>query len=149
MFCYYLGLALRSLKRNVVLTVLMIAAIGVGIGASMTTLTIFRAMDGDPIPEKSTAAIRRADRQLGAEKGRVGGDPRRLQQQVSYTDAIALMNAHAARRQTAMYVTGLALTPSNAGLQPFQVQARATYTDFFPMFQVPFRFGGTLVLRRR
>jgi len=54
MFAYYFGLALRSLRRNVVLTVLMIAAIGVGIGASMTTLTMFRAMSGDPIPEKST-----------------------------------------------------------------------------------------------
>jgi putative ABC transport system permease protein len=41
MFVYYFGLALRSLKRNVVLTVLMIAAIGVGIGASMTMLTLF------------------------------------------------------------------------------------------------------------
>ena len=53
MFSYYIGLALRSLKRNVVLTLLMVAAIGVGIGASMTTLTVFRAMSGDPIPQKS------------------------------------------------------------------------------------------------
>src|SRR5258708_35514611 len=53
MFNYYLGLALRSLKRNVMLTALMIAAIGVGIGASVTTLTVFRAMASDPIPQKS------------------------------------------------------------------------------------------------
>ena len=53
MFNYYFSLAVRSLKRNIVLTVLMIAAIGVGIGASMTTLTVFRAMSGDPIPRKS------------------------------------------------------------------------------------------------
>ena len=53
MFDYYFGLALRSLKRNIVLTALMIAAVGVGIGASMTTLTVFRAMDNDPIPQKS------------------------------------------------------------------------------------------------
>lgn len=37
MFSYYFLLALRSLKRNVVLTLLMIAAIGVGIGASDPT----------------------------------------------------------------------------------------------------------------
>ncbi len=65
MFNYYLGLALRSLKRNIVLTVLMIAAIGVGIGASMTTLTVFRAMDNDPIPREVAATVRRTDRQLG------------------------------------------------------------------------------------
>jgi putative ABC transport system permease protein len=52
MFSYYFTLAIRSLKRNVVLTVLMIAAVGVGIGASMTTLTVFRAMAKDPIPSK-------------------------------------------------------------------------------------------------
>jgi putative ABC transport system permease protein len=52
-FGYYLDLALRSLKRNPVLTGLMIAAIGVGIGASMTALSVSRAMSGDPIPDKS------------------------------------------------------------------------------------------------
>ena len=41
MFGDHLQLALRSLKRNMMLTALMIAAIGVGIGASMTTLTVF------------------------------------------------------------------------------------------------------------
>ncbi len=40
---YYFTLALRSLRRNIVFTALMIIAIGVGIGASMTMLTIFRA----------------------------------------------------------------------------------------------------------
>ena len=53
MFNYYFGLALRSLRRNPVLTALMVVTIGVGIGASMTTLTVFRAMDADPMPHKS------------------------------------------------------------------------------------------------
>ena len=47
MFNYYFGLALRSLRRNPVLTALMVVTIAVGIGASMTTLTVFRAMDAD------------------------------------------------------------------------------------------------------
>ncbi len=68
MFNYYLGLALRSLKRNIVLTVLMIAAIGVGIGASMTTLTVFRAMDSDPIPQKSASAVRACRSIIGVPK---------------------------------------------------------------------------------
>ena len=60
---------------------------------------------------------------------------------LSYTDALGLMNAHAAERQSAMYVTALALTPADAHMKPFLVQGRATYADFFPMFEVPFRFG--------
>jgi putative ABC transport system permease protein len=53
LFGYYFDLALRGLRRNPVLTGLMITAIGVGIGASMTTLCVFRAISGNPIPDKS------------------------------------------------------------------------------------------------
>jgi putative ABC transport system permease protein len=142
MFNYYFGLALLSLKRNVVLTALMIAAIGVGIGASMTTLTVFRAMADDPIPEKSRRLFAVQIDNWGPKKKGVGtGDEDNFQQQLTYIDATALIKAHAAPRQAAMYVTGLALTPPNPDLRPFQVQVRATYTDFFPMFDVPFRYG--------
>jgi putative ABC transport system permease protein len=142
MFSYYLGLALRSLKRNVVLTVLMIAAIGVGIGASMTTLTMFRAMSADPIPQKSTQLFApQIDNWGPTKKAVVPGDSENFQEQISYRDAVNLMNAHPARRQSAMYVAGLALTPANRQLLPFQVQARAAYADFFPMFEVPFLYG--------
>ena len=141
MLSYYFTLALRSLKRNVVLTVLMIAAIGVGIGASMTTLTVFRAMAGDPIPNKSRQLFAVQIDNWGPTKGIVLGDKDNLQPQISYIDAVGLMNARAARRQSAMYTTGFALTPSNPDLRPFQVQARAAYTEFFAMFDVPFRYG--------
>ena len=53
MFTYYLNLALRSFKRNKALTALMVLAIALGIGASMTTLTVFHVLSGDPIPQKS------------------------------------------------------------------------------------------------
>jgi putative ABC transport system permease protein len=143
MFTYYFGLALRSLKRNIVLTVLMIAAVGVGIGASMTTLTVFRAMDGDPIPQKSRQLFAvQIDNWGPNSRSIVPGDAEHLQPQISYIDAIALMNAHAAHRQSAMYVTGAALTPPNPDVLPFQVQIRATYTDFFSMFDTPFLLGG-------
>ncbi|MGB6309501.1 MAG: ABC transporter permease [Steroidobacteraceae bacterium] len=143
MFSYYFRLALRSLKRNVVLTLLMIAAIGVGIGASMTMLTVFRAMAQDPIPEKSTHLFTAQIENWDPHKSTVViGDEDRLQEQLTYQDAVALVDAHAGRRQTLMYSTGFALTPSNPQLLPFQVHARAANADFFPMFDVPFRFGG-------
>ena len=53
MFGYYLELALRSLRRNKALTALMVLAIALGIGASMTTLTVLHVLAQDPIPEKS------------------------------------------------------------------------------------------------
>ena len=57
MFGYYLNLALRSFKRNKVLTALMVLAIALGIGASMTTLTVFHMLSGDPVPTRSGVAV--------------------------------------------------------------------------------------------
>ncbi len=142
MFTYYIKLALRSLKKNVVLTVLMIAAIGVGIGASMTTLTVFRAMASDPIPNKSRQLYAVQIDNWGPNSGAITSDMHDLQDQISYADAMGLMNAHAAQRQSPMYSTGFALTPANPEVRPFQVSARAAYTDLFAMFEVPFLYGG-------
>jgi len=53
MFNYNVKLALKSMRRNPIMTALMVAAIAVGIGVSMTTLTVHYMMSSDPIPEKS------------------------------------------------------------------------------------------------
>src|SRR3546814_14378796 len=53
MFAYYLNLALRSFRRNKVLTALMVLAIALGIGASMPTLTVFHVLSGDQVPTRS------------------------------------------------------------------------------------------------
>lgn len=143
MFGYYLTLGLRSLRRNAILTTLVIVAIGIGIGASMTMLTIFRTMSGDPIPRKSAQLfVPQIDNwgPNGAPGSAAIGDDR-LPNQLSYTDAVGLMRAHAAKRQAAMYMTAPAVTPPNLQQEPFRVPVRATYADFFAMFDVPFMYG--------
>ena len=87
MFTYYFRLGLRSLRRNTVLTGLMIAAIAVGIGACMTTLTVFRAMSGDPIPQKSSRLFAPQIDNWGPDK-HAGGAADRLEFQLSYIDAM-------------------------------------------------------------
>jgi putative ABC transport system permease protein len=140
MFGYHLRLALHSLQRNVVITALMVAAVGVGIGASMTVYTILSGMSGNPIPQKSdqlyTAQIdvwgppRQASTQAGRDQ---------LPPQLTYRDAIALMQAHHAPLQAAMYAVQQNVTP--VGARAFRAAGRATYRDFFAMFDVPFRSG--------
>ena len=144
MFGYYLDLALRGLVRNPGLTLLMVASIGVGIGASMTTFAVFRAMDGDPIAYKAAELyvpqIQNLDPDVHTPNSSVHADG--LSDALSYIDALALMRAHAAPRQTALYETRFAVTPSDPQLLPFQVGARAGYADLFAMFDVPFAYGG-------
>lgn len=143
MLGYYFSLGLAGLKRNVGLTALMIAAIAVGIGASMTVLVVYRCMAGDPIPGKAHQlyAVQidawGPDRQTAIYSGRD-----RLPDQLTYTDAMALMRARAAKHQAAMHATDMMVIPANPQLSPFKASARATYSDFFTMFDVPFAHGG-------
>src|ERR1700723_3927275 len=106
LFGYYLDLALRSLKRNPVLTGLMITAIGFGIGTSMTVLSVSRAMSGDPIPGKSQQLFMVQIDSWGPDKrGERNEDG--LDENMSYIEAMALNNLHAAQRQTRIYSTYL------------------------------------------
>ena len=139
MFMYYLKLAWRSLRRNGVLTSLMIMAIAVGIGACMTTMTVFRAMSGDPIPQKSRQLFAVQIDNWGPGQSTQRAD--HLQDQLSYLDGAGLMQAHAARRQSAMFLTNLAVRYPDVKQKPTREFTRAAYSDFFSMFDVPFAFG--------
>jgi putative ABC transport system permease protein len=141
LLAYYFRLGLRSLRRNMVLTGLMIAAIAVGIGACMTALTVFRAMSGDPIPQKSQQLFAPQIDNWGPDK-HMGGTQDRLEPQLSYIDVLGLMKARAANRQTGMYASLQSLRPADPAQKPTKVFVRAAYTDFFPMFDVPFKYGG-------
>jgi putative ABC transport system permease protein len=141
MFGYYLRLAVQSLQRNVVITALMVAAVGVGIGASMTVYTILWGMSGNPIPQKSPELFTPQidvwgpqSRQAGTQAGRD-----RLPPQLTYRDASALMQAHRAPHQAVMYAVQQNVMP--ADIRAFRAPGRATSGDFFYMFDVPFRSG--------
>jgi putative ABC transport system permease protein len=140
MIGYYLQLALRTLRRNVILTSLIIAAVGVGIGAYMTVLTMFIAMSGDPIPDKSAVLfVPQIDAWGPATRPPGTAGSVRLPEQFTYRDATGFMRAHAARRQTAMYAVQLDVTPPVGA--SYSQPGRAAYRDFFDMFEAPFAAG--------
>jgi putative ABC transport system permease protein len=137
---YYLHLALRNLRRNPALTALMVAAIGVGIGTSMTVLSVSRAMAGDPIPDKSQQLFMVQIDSWGPDKrGERNEDG--LDENLSYIDTMALKNLHAAQRQTRIYSTYLKARPADPKQKPVGIIVPAVDSDFFPMFSAPFRFG--------
>jgi putative ABC transport system permease protein len=138
MFNYYLRLALRSLRRNMVLTVLMIAAIGVGISAAMTVYTVLRVMSGDPIPHKSSQLFVPMINNWGP-RGFVPASS--IMDQSSYRDVTAWTQAHRAARQTATYSVAFSVMPADSSRPAFIATARAADADFFPMFDVPLRAG--------
>ncbi|HJU09179.1 MAG TPA: ABC transporter permease [Rhodanobacteraceae bacterium] len=137
MFAYYLNLALRSLKRNPVLTGLMVLAIAVGIGASMTTLTVMHLLSGDPLPGKSAHLF----------YAQVDSDPtpesshREPLDMLDYQSATDLWSSHRADRQALITSSQIKARAPETNLPPLMLQMLSTTADFFPMFDVPFRYG--------
>ncbi|MCW0404602.1 ABC transporter permease [Xanthomonas sontii] len=138
MFGYYVRLALRSFRRNKVLTALMVLAIALGIGASMTTLTVFYVLSGDPIPQKSDRLFYVQVDAQPKSGFQPGEEP---DSQNTRFDAEALLREKRAKRQALMTGGSVAIEPTKSGLKPFKSEVRFTSADFFPMFDTPFLYG--------
>lgn len=138
MFGYYLQLGLRSLRRNPALTALMVMAIGFGVAASMITYSVFRAVSGNPIPDKSAQLFTPQIDSWGPQQNLQGEPPEAL----NYVDGMALMRAHEAKRQTLLYPVQMSAIPDGEHDLPLAANGYAVYGAFFAMFDVPFRYGG-------
>lgn len=141
MFGYYLDLAIRSLKRNRVLTTLMVLALALGIGSSITTLTVLRLLSGDPLPQKS-ARLFYPQVDPNAKDGYIAGETR-PPSTMTYIDAMNLLHAHRASRQAVMALTQAKIVPQAANAHPFFSDGVMTTSDFFAMFDAGFQYGGS------
>ncbi len=138
MFSYYIKLGWLSIRRNPILSILMVSAIAVGIGACMTVLTVNYLMSSNPIPHKSDQLF-----YVQVDSWDPNGFDENTEpvDQLTYIDAMNLMKAGKAFRQVASNRSGLVLEPSSEDERPFLVDARTTHADFFPMFDLPFLYG--------
>lgn len=140
MFAYYLRLAAVSLRGSPLVSALMVCAVAIGIGACMTFVNVATILGQDPIPSKSDIlfAVQLDNWDANQPFPAEGGAPTQL----TYLDATALMRDRRAHRQVAMAQSGFVVLPEGEHGRPFEVRGRATYGDFFAMFEVPFLFGG-------
>ncbi|QSX79609.1 ABC transporter permease [Agrilutibacter solisilvae] len=138
MYGYYLNLAVRSFRRNRMLTALMVIAIALGIGASMTTLTVFHILSGDPLPGRSQLLFYPQLDSADMEEFTPGEEP---EDQMTRHDAEELLRQKRADRQAVMKRGNVLVKPQSAELGAFSADARYTSSDFFPMFAAPFKYG--------
>lgn len=140
MFTYHLRLALLSLKRNPMLTALMIGAIAVGIGALMTVVTGYYTRSSNPIFWKNDQLYHvQFDAYRMSPEFEEGEEPA---DQINWMDANNLLDANRADRQVIMFKTGFPVSKPGSDFKPELMIARATYNDMFPMFDMPFLYGG-------
>ena len=141
MFRYYLLLGLRSLRRNPALTALMILTLAIGVAASISTLTILHVMSGDPIPSKShRLLVPLLD--VAPVRTYVPGEREPYMIQVTFRDASNIQRSGPGVRRTMHYDIGPSIEPAKPGDPVIDMQGIATTADYFPMFEVPFAYGG-------
>jgi putative ABC transport system permease protein len=142
MFGYYLRLALLSLRATPVITALMVGAVALGIGAFMTTLTVYHLMSANPIEWKSERLY--AVQLDGWDPAEPFDDeqPEQAPWELTWRDAMALRESDIPVRHAAMYKVTFAVQPERRELKPFSATTRVTDGDFFALFDVPFIHGG-------
>ena len=140
MFNYYFMLGLRSLRRNPMLTALMVLTLAVGVAASISTLTILHVMSGDPIPDKSDKLIVPL-LDVGPLKSYVPGKKSAYQNQTTYQDAMNYMRSGQGVRRTVLYDVGGSVEPPRRNDPLVNFQGMAATSDFFTMFEVPLMRG--------
>lgn len=142
MFLYYLRLAAKSAAATPWLTLLTVGAIALGVAVPTALISVHHVFAQDPIPEKSDRLwnVRVESWELESEFFDVlPGDPPK---HMTYRDMRGLMASDLPERQTGVATASLFAFPAGNEGKPFQTVAQLCHADFFPMFDVPFRYGG-------
>jgi len=141
MFAYQLRLAWISLRRNPVLSSLMIAGIGLGIAVAMTFVAAYYHMSGNPVPHKSDRLFRVQLDSWDPQRAWDPNEPDEPPPQLTYRDTMNLLASGIPTHAAGMYRLFLAVEPRGEGQRPFRTMTRMCFADFFPLFDVPFRYG--------
>jgi len=142
MFSYYLELAFRNLKRNPGLTALMIGAVALGIAVCVMTLTMYRAMSGNPIWWKNDVLYAVTMDFYDPQQPNDEDKPWLPPPQLTYRDAMAVYASDIPKHKVIMHKAIGILSVDGQRVKPERAMTRVTTKDFFAAFDVPFQYGG-------
>jgi putative ABC transport system permease protein len=139
MLLYHLRIAFKSLRRSLGFSAVVVGGIALGIGVASLFATIRHALAKDPIPEKSDVLYYvRLDNWDPAKPhpNKAGIPP-----QVTFRDMTEIMKSDVPARQSGMFKANLYVFPEPGAGRPTRTLIRLCFSDFFPMFDTPFKYG--------
>jgi len=142
MLAYQIKIAFKSLGRNPALSALMVCGIGLGIAVSSTFITTYYLMAGDPIPHKSDQLFYVEIDTWDPNDPFDDDYPERPPNQISYRDMRGIMESDIPTYQSGTFKSSLTIQPDGEDDKPYRANSRLCFSGFFPMFEVPFQFGG-------
>ena len=141
MLLYYLRLAAKSALATPALSLLIVTAMALGIAVPTALISMHHVLAQNPIPEKSDRLfnVRLESWELATEFFDVQpGDPPK---HITYRDMRGLMRSDLPEHRTGVAAASIFAFPEGDKIRPFQTVVRLCHADFFPMFNVPFRYG--------
>ncbi len=141
MLAYQIRIAFKSLRRNPLQSGLLIAGVALGIAISTSFVTTYYMLSGDPIPEKSDRLFHVAVDSWDPDNGWDSDHPEYAPNQLTYTDVRGLMQSDLPTYQSAAFKAAMTVQPEAENEKPYREIVRMAFSDFFPMFNVPFQYG--------
>jgi len=142
MVFYNVRIALKSLRRNPMLTALLIAAIAIGICVSTSFTAVRHIFARDPNSKRSDALHYVRLDSWSRERAYLPEDPKSVPSQITYRDLRELMKSKIPVRQSGSFRAQLFVHPDPKVGRPYSPRVRMVFSDFFTMFDVPFQYGG-------
>lgn len=142
MLAYYSKLAWRHILQTPVLSLLIVMAIALGIGASMTMISYYKAMAHNPAEDRSESLFAVQLAAYGNDMEEWGGRPDGLPIQLTHQDVKNLREAELSFPRSGMHQFMTVVTSQREGVAPTNDYAgRFVDRDFFNMFDVKFLYG--------
>lgn len=139
MLLYNARLAWKSVRRNPMLSFLIVLGIALGVGVSTTFITAYHVLARDPVPGKSDSLYFVRANSWGVEDNPFRDAP---PPQLAYRDVKELLKSRIPVRSAASFAARMTVFPAKGEERPFRETVRLTTSDFFAMFAAPFQYGG-------
>jgi putative ABC transport system permease protein len=144
MFAYHVRLGLKGLRRNPVLTALMVGAIALGIAVCLTALNVFMLVSGNPLAHRNDVVFAVQMDSWDPNQPWDEKRPTAAPWELTYRDAQAVLASAIPDRTVVMHKGAFVMGPpagAEEAAKPFIAVVRLSQSDFFPMFDVPFLYG--------
>jgi putative ABC transport system permease protein len=139
MLLYHVRIALKSLRRSLGLSAVIVGGIALGIAVASLFSTIRHSLAKDPIPGKSD--VLHYVRLDSWDPARPHPNSDGIPPQLAYRDVVELMKSDIPVRHSGMFKANLYVFPDAKVGRPKRTLVRLCYADFFPMFDTPFKYG--------
>ncbi|HKY31633.1 MAG TPA: ABC transporter permease [Candidatus Polarisedimenticolia bacterium] len=142
MLGYNLWLAARSVRRNPVLSILIIGGIALGITIATSFITLHHVLAQDPLPDRSSRLHYVRLDSWDPARAYPGDAEKPIPPHITYPDMRGIMKSGIPARENGGFKANLYVYPEKDKGRPFRAVVRLCFSDFFRMFEVPFAHGG-------